>query len=42
MPAPARRRAETLDLLAGLVSVALLVLVFADRVGAPSANRTFT
>ena len=35
MPAPARRRAETLDLLAGLVSVALLVLVFADRVGAP-------
>jgi uncharacterized membrane protein HdeD (DUF308 family) len=34
VPAPARRRAEILDLLAGLVAVALLVLVFADRVGA--------
>jgi uncharacterized membrane protein len=32
-PALARQRAEILDVLAGLVAVALLVLVFADRLG---------
>jgi uncharacterized membrane protein len=33
-PALARQQAEILDVLAGLVAVALLVLVFTDRLGA--------